>query len=143
VLPIWEGTTNVLALDLLRAAAEVGGIAPLASLASRCRAACSEPRIVEAAVLAETTVKRVIEWYGQRSSRDTAEALQSGGRRLSLVLGGAVALALLCEHAQWAFDTENDERPADVAARLAARGFGRLYDPPREATRRLGLDEAQ
>ncbi len=142
VLPIWEGTTNVLALDLLRAAAEVGGIDPLASLASRCRAACSEPRILEAAVLAETTVKRVIEWYSQRSSSDMAAALQTGGRRLSLVLGRAVALALLCEHAQWAFDTENDERPADAASRLAARGLGRLYDPPREATRRLGLDEA-
>ena len=30
VLPIWEGTTNVLSLDLLRALAKVGSLEPIA-----------------------------------------------------------------------------------------------------------------
>jgi len=141
VLPIWEGTTNVLALDMLRALAEVGGIEPLAALAGRCRAACSDPRALEAAILAETTIKRLGEWYVQRLTEESLPALEAGARRLALGLGKATALALLCEHAQWALDHQGDDRPAESASRFAAEGFGRLFDPGLAVTRRLAMDE--
>jgi alkylation response protein AidB-like acyl-CoA dehydrogenase len=141
VLPIWEGTTNVLSLDLLRALADVGGAGALVALISRCRAACSDPRAVEAAVLAETTVKRLAEWYEQRSKTGDHASLEAGGRRLSLGLGRAVALALLSEHAQWALDSQGDDQSAEAASRLAGMGFGRLVDPSLAATRRLAMGE--
>jgi alkylation response protein AidB-like acyl-CoA dehydrogenase len=141
VLPIWEGTTNVLSLDLLRALAGVGGVEPLAALVRRCRAACSEPRLVEATVLAEATVKRLAEWYAQRSAQEDRASLEAGARRLALILGRAVALALLSEHAQWAIDTGTDQGPADAASRLTAKGFGRIFDPAPTSTRRLAMDE--
>ena len=141
VLPIWEGTTNVLSLDLLRALADVGGLEPLSALVRRCRAACSDPRLVEATVLAESTVRRLVEWYEQRSAPAERDALEAGARRLALTLGRAVALALLSEHAQWAIETRGDHRSADAASRLAAKGFGRLFDPPLTSTRRLAMDE--
>jgi alkylation response protein AidB-like acyl-CoA dehydrogenase len=141
VLPIWEGTTNVLSLDLLRALADVGGVGALLALVSRCRAACSDPRAVEAAVLAETTVKSLAEWYEQRSKTGDHAALEAGGRRLALGFGRAVALALLSEHAQWALDSQGDDQSAEAASRLAGMGFGRLVDPPLGATRRLAMGE--
>ncbi len=142
VLPIWEGTTNVLSLDVLRALAEVGGVEPLISLAGRCRAGCKDPRALEAAIFAENTVKRLGEWYGQRLTDESAPKLEAGARRLSLGLGRATALALLCEHAQWALDERRDDRPAESASRLAAEGFGRLIDPVPAVNRRLAMDDS-
>ncbi len=140
VLPIWEGTTNVLALDLLRALALTDGPAPILALVERCRAACTDPRLVEASALAEVSVRRACEWYQQRRGEEDRERLEAGARRLALVLGQATGLALLCEHAQWALEHQRDRRPADAAARLAAHGFDRLYENPAEASAALAMD---
>ncbi|MGD8977646.1 MAG: acyl-CoA dehydrogenase, partial [Gammaproteobacteria bacterium] len=67
--------------------------------------------------------------------------LEAGARRLARVLGQATGLALLCEHAQWALDREQDARPAQAAARLAAHGLGRLYEIPAEASASLAMDQ--
>lgn len=141
VLPIWEGTTNVLSLDLLRALSTSGGPEPLLSLTARCRTVCTDARLVEAAALAEISVRRAAEWYQQRQADDDRERLEAGARRLALLLGRATGLALLCEHAQWALDREQDARPAEAAARLAAHGFGRLYETPEAASASLAMDE--
>ena len=131
----------MLSLDVLRAMAEVGGIEPLAALAGRCTAACSDARVLEAAILAQTTIRRLGEWHGQRFAEEATPALEAGARRLALGLGKAVALALLCEHAQWALDQEGDARPAEAASRLAAEGFGRLIDPAPASSRLLAMEE--
>jgi len=140
VLPIWEGTTNVLALDLLRALAVTDGPTPILALVERCRATCIDPRLVEASALAQVSVRRACEWYQQRRGEEHRERLEAGSRRLALVLGQAAGLALLCEHAQWALEHEQDRRPADAAARLAAHGFARLYESPAEASAVLAMD---
>jgi alkylation response protein AidB-like acyl-CoA dehydrogenase len=140
VLPIWEGTTNVLSLDLLRALREGGGFEALLALVGRCRAGCSDARLVEAAVFAESNVKRAAEWHEQRLESGDVAALEAGARRLALMLGQSVALALLAEHGQWALDNDEDGHSADAASRLVADGFGRLYDAPAAASRRLALD---
>ncbi|MGA7989876.1 MAG: acyl-CoA dehydrogenase family protein, partial [Thermoanaerobaculia bacterium] len=49
VLPIWEGTTNVLSLDLLRAGAKAGGIAPVVREVERALASAVDPRLAPAA----------------------------------------------------------------------------------------------
>ncbi len=139
VLPIWEGTTNVLSLDLLRVLQEGTGFDALMALAGRCRAGCSDPRLVEAAVFAESSIRRAAEWHEQRLTAGDSQALEAGARRLALMIGHSVALALLAEHAQWALDNEEDGHSADAASRLVAEGFGRLYDPPGDASRRLAL----
>ncbi len=142
VLPIWEGTTNVLSLDLLRALGATGGPEPLLSLTARCRVACRDPRLVEAAALAEVSVRRASEWYRQRLGDEDRIRLEAGARRLAQVLGQATGLALLCEHAQWALDQEQDARPAKAAARLAAHGLGRLYEIPADDSASLAMDLA-
>lgn len=142
VLPIWEGTTNVLALDLLRALDETDGPTPLLDLIARCRTACTDARLVEATAIAKSAGATAAEWFEQRRAEGRSDALQAGARRLALTLGEAVGLALLSEHAQWALDSEADQRPADAASRLAALGPGRLVEPPADASRRLAMDLA-
>lgn len=123
VLPIWEGTTNVLALDVLRAVGKEGAASLLDRLGNA--AAAAEPQSAD--VLAGVT---------QRLRADLAAvtgAAVAGARSLALRMAYALTAALLVEQAG------ADERSA-VAARLwiqrrlagaeidvaAARDFGRL-----------------
>ncbi|PSQ71746.1 MAG: hypothetical protein BRD31_02435 [Bacteroidetes bacterium QH_2_64_26] len=49
VVPVWEGTTNVFALDLLRTVNDVGGLEPLCAEFERCLTAVDMPRLQRAA----------------------------------------------------------------------------------------------
>ncbi|MDH4029409.1 MAG: hypothetical protein OEU49_01045, partial [Chromatiales bacterium] len=79
-------------------------------------------------------------WFGQRTREEDYRSLEAGARRMALILGQSVGLALLSDHAQWALTSQGDERSALAAARLAAEGCGRLIDPPADATMSLALD---
>ncbi len=57
VLPIWEGTTNVLSLDLLRAAAKTGGLAPLAAEVDRALRGVTHPALAAAGDRARAAVR--------------------------------------------------------------------------------------
>ena len=116
VLPIWEGTTNVLSLDLLRAA-RGGSLAPLVHEVDRAAAGAEgDERLAHAANAARAAIRHADAWLA-RASRGDAEA---GGRRLALTAGLALELALLVEHA--AFAPAADGRSALAAARFARRG---------------------
>ena len=45
-----------------------------------------------------------------------------------MTLGRSLALALLCEHAQWALEHERDPRPKLAALRFARHGVDRIGD---------------
>jgi alkylation response protein AidB-like acyl-CoA dehydrogenase len=116
VLSIWEGTTNVLSLDVLRA---LGSGAPLAALrddlACRLEAASSAFAVEVERVrrAADALVAHVQQTSG--AARDDAEA---GARAFAMRTGDVVVAALLLEHAAWAQRTDNtDARAAAVAAR--------------------------
>lgn len=127
VLPIWEGTTNVLSLDLLRAIEEVGGLAPVVAELERCLATPA-PGLEEAAATAHRIFDTAAGWLeatgGERS------ALEAGARRFALALGRSLELALLVHHATWAL-TEGDSIPAAAARRFAAQSPDHLavFDP--------------
>lgn len=126
VLSIWEGTTNVLALDALRAIGDAGGTAVLRREAVRRLAGVSHPLL---AGLSERTnaALDVAERWLDTALRQGVEALQAGTRRFALQLGRALELALLAEHAQWALDVEADPEPARLARRFAAHGVAPIF----------------
>ena len=124
VLPIWEGTTNVLSLDLLRAGAKAGGIGPVAREIERALAPAVDPRLAPAAARARAAVRRAEAWLADATGRG-ADAVEAGARRLALTLGLALETALLAEHAAWALG-EGDARPAHAAERLSRRGLDLL-----------------
>ena len=124
VLPIWEGTTNVLSLDTLRALAGEGAFELLAGEVASRAGAARDPGLVEVARAATASVGRAGEWIA-RALGDPAE-VEAGARRFALTLGRALELSLLCAHAQWCLDHDRGPRAAAAARRFAAHGIDQL-----------------
>jgi acyl-CoA dehydrogenase len=134
VLSIWEGTTNVLSLDVLRALEAVGGLEPVRAEMERCAAATRDPGLSAVVGQALAATDRAGDRLAAAQGREEAEA---GARRFALTLGRALEAALLARHAQWAADAHGDGRPAAAARRLAANGIDLLADVDPEDSRTL------
>jgi acyl-CoA dehydrogenase len=139
VLPIWEGTTNVLALDVLRALAK-GSLAPIAREVAA-RTETPEARLTEAAAVAKGAVAHAEAWLAETRARGL-DATEAGARRFALTLGRALELALLIDHASWIARETGDARPIAAARRLARQGIDLLLDEDALAeSRALASDE--
>ncbi len=125
VLPIWEGTTNVLSLDALLRADLHAGLAALMGRVSACLRTLTDPRLVGAARQALGAIERAALWV--EAGRDR-EILQSGARRLALTLARGLELALLCEHAQWMLDRQRDSSGLAAALRFARLPVDQLQE---------------
>jgi alkylation response protein AidB-like acyl-CoA dehydrogenase len=115
VLPIWEGTTNVLALDVLRAIRRGGG---MKALQHRVAAACDAAigRLPIAAAALSSAASRLAGDLDTAAAQPESATVQAGARGLALRLGYVLAAALLVEHAGWA--AEHGDEAAGVAATL-------------------------
>jgi alkylation response protein AidB-like acyl-CoA dehydrogenase len=118
VLPIWEGTTNVLALDLPRAIASAGAHRPLLARVGAAADTAKQAggRWLGPAVEALTAVHAELTAATARVATDPAgRGVQSGARSLAIRFADAYAAALLVEHAAHQLDA-GDGRAAAVAA---------------------------
>lgn len=129
VLPIWEGTTNVLSLDVLRALSRGPGLDALEILLRECRAQVTDPALEKACQVAQKALLSAASWLTEASKAGTSE-VEAGARRFALTLGRSTELALLCRHGQWAMDHDDDRGPRAAAVRLAQAGVNRIawYD---------------
>jgi alkylation response protein AidB-like acyl-CoA dehydrogenase len=126
VLPIWEGTTNVLSLDLLRAIQKIGSVTPVQNELKACAEAADTPTLKKALRPALAAFRDAARWM--QGALGDEEALQAGARRFALTLGNALEIAYTVRHAQWLLDHEQDGRSAAAAERLAARRVSRIAD---------------
>jgi acyl-CoA dehydrogenase len=96
VLPIWEGTTNVLALDAVLRTDVVAG---LDALRRRAAAAVNgAPKSLGDAVqVATRALEHAHAWLAATKDRNQ---LQAGARRFAFTVGRALELVLLIEHAR-------------------------------------------
>jgi len=139
VLSIWEGTTNVLALDTLRALQDAGGLDPLVAEVARCAAGVRDPSLAAPVQASLRAVERAAGWLREaRRAGDTE--VQAGARRFAMTLGRALEAALLAHHAQWAIE-RGDARPAAAARRLAAHGIDLIAPAAASADARLLVHE--
>jgi hypothetical protein len=135
VLPIWEGTTNVLSLDLLRALGKGGGLEALHAEVERNLAAATDAGLAQPCDAARAAMRHAIAWaQGAMSHPDQLEA---GARRLAMTLGRSLELALLVGHAQWCLDHGFGARAAAAARRFAQAGVDQLTDAAIDDTRLL------
>jgi alkylation response protein AidB-like acyl-CoA dehydrogenase len=125
VWPIWEGASNVQALDFLRAFRSAGGLQPLLSAQRTILSQVQSPELETCARAAREAASRITEWL-QKASTGDRERLEAGGRELAFGLARMLALSLLARHAEWALRAENDPRPAAAARRFADHGLLRL-----------------
>ncbi len=118
VMPIWEGTTNVLALDALRAIGrDMTGVLALQRKVANAATVARDPALAEAAGVAAHAVHQALHWL-QAHAADRP-ALEAGARRFAMTLGRGLALALLVEQAQWSLDNEHDGRTRAAAVRFS------------------------
>ncbi|MDG6106550.1 acyl-CoA dehydrogenase family protein [Dactylosporangium aurantiacum] len=122
VLPIWEGTTNVLSVDVLRALATGAGARPLLHRAEiAADAAVSRlPGVAEALIAA---TRRLAADAETAAADPRNPRVVAGARELALRLGNTLTAALLLEHAAWAAD-RGDDRPALLASLWTLRRLG-------------------
>jgi len=135
VLPIWEGTTNVLSLDLLRALAKDEGMDALTGDAGERLARAGDASLAAPVATARRAFAHAGEWL--MGSLGDAAALEAGARRFALTLGRAYSLALLAEHAQWCLTSGRGPRAAAAARRFAASGIDLISEVDRADSRSL------
>ena len=136
VLPIWEGTTNVLSLETLRSLEAVGGLTVLKREMSVWLRGVREPDLVKISAQVERAVEQAESWLAQAEG----DALEAGARRFAMTLGRAAELALLAQHAQWSLEEEQDQRALAAARRFAAHGVSLLAEIGAADSRRLARD---
>jgi alkylation response protein AidB-like acyl-CoA dehydrogenase len=130
VLPIWEGTTNVLSLDVLRVLGKGGCLAAIEREVERLVANAAEADCRRAAEAATRAVAHAQAWWRDALTRGQP-SVEAGARRFALTLGRAVELALLVDHAVWA-TAHGDRWPAAAARCLARRGVDLVSDDDAE-----------
>jgi hypothetical protein len=139
VLPIWEGTTNVLSLDLLRALARIGTLEPIEREVARRTESC-DASLASAAKVAVTAVAHAKAWLVEAQAGGPP-VIEAGARRFALTLGRALALALLVDHATWSLAHEKDGRAAAAARRFSRQPIDLIDTLDAADARALANDE--
>jgi alkylation response protein AidB-like acyl-CoA dehydrogenase len=137
VLPIWEGTTNVLALDALRTLLD-GGMEclrrELGFLLQHVRA----PELIRVGAQVEVALESIGARVGAAADRDS---LEYDARRIALSLGRCTAAAAMARHAQWARDAGLGHAPIAAARRFVQHGLNLLGERMAEdASALLGIE---
>ena len=140
VLPIWEGTTNVLSLDLLRAIGRVGSLEPIEREIGA-RAARADADCVAAAHVAKSALAHAKAWLA-RAQETGLPTLEAGARRFAMTLGRALELAMLVEHAAWAKKVKGDSHAGAAARRFSRSAVDLIVDEgDLEESRALAMDD--
>lgn len=127
VFPIWEGASNIQALDFLRALDKFG-IDPIVDAVD---AALEDADGVVAETHAEAihgAVRHADTWL--RDHAREPDALQAGALRLGTTCARAIAGALLARHAAWAQREQNDPSAAAALRRFCVHGLDRIIEMP-------------
>ncbi len=122
VLPIWEGTSNILSLDVLRALSRE---AAHEALIPRVRGLLDVEHPFVASI-AETVEGRFVELQEALTTLATEdeEYAQYHAKRLADLLFDVVTASVLVHEAQWAIDEDGDGRKALVAEAFVRSRFG-------------------
>jgi alkylation response protein AidB-like acyl-CoA dehydrogenase len=143
VLPIWEGTTNVLSLDVLRAIEKENALPPFLVEVRERLSSIRRPELVPQKALAENALEKLTAFTRKLHSarRDPAEA---AARALAYSLARLYTASLLLESAEWHLDNDGDIRPMYSLRRWCAQDLVTVH-LPEESTmhenRVLGLDQ--
>jgi alkylation response protein AidB-like acyl-CoA dehydrogenase len=132
VLPIWEGTTNVLSLDTLRALGRGGALEALEAELDHALAGVTDPGLAQPSQAARAGLGHAVAWV--RDALPQPARLEAGARRFAMTLGRSLELALLTGHAQWCLDHGFGPRTAAAARRFAHSGVDLIGDAAHDDT---------
>lgn len=127
VLSIWEGTTNVLSLDLLRALSRGTTLDPIGNEMQRC-ASEAPAELREEASAALKTLEHARTWLLSTLESGGPDGIEAGARRLAMSIGRAYELALLVKEAGWLLSTKKSRRGIAAAKRFYRHGVDLISD---------------
>jgi alkylation response protein AidB-like acyl-CoA dehydrogenase len=127
VLPIWEGTTNVLSLDLLRVLAKGGNLEPIVREVHACVQG-ADPSLKGPAEAAVRATEHAGAWLMRMLEAGGPSGVEAGARRLALTLGRALELALLVREATRSKKFGDEAKPAAAARRFWRNGVDLVLD---------------
>jgi len=122
VYAIWEGTTNVLSLDSLRALAG-DTFAALRTAVEDWSAGAADASAVGAI---QSTLDAAAAWLDRHAA--SRESLEAGARGLAFTLARCASAALLARQASWS-SRHGNPRPAAALHRFVGHGLNRLVTP--------------
>lgn len=132
VFPIWEGASNVQALDALAALAK-GGSTPLRNAQRALFAQAQGEDFAAAARLSNDALAAA-------DARLKAGGGEADARGLAQTYARAFAAALLARHADWSLRAQADPRPLSAMRRFCAHGLNRLQNHSLKEARSLATD---
>jgi alkylation response protein AidB-like acyl-CoA dehydrogenase len=134
VLPIWEGTTNVLALDALLRGELTAALPAVRARIGQCVQAVRDERLKAAGAKAVNAIEHVAQWVRERGD---AVQVQSHARRVAMTIGRALELAFLVEHASLELDAGGSRSSLAAAVRFAAAPVDLLVEVDAQDSRLL------
>lgn len=143
VLSIWEGTTNVLSLDTLRAIDHAQAFEPWLADVRRRLESVRLPALQNARARVQSALERIAGYLPQ-AAVEGLEFLQTGARGLAYGMARTYAASLLLEQAQWSVAHERDAVWQAAAIRWCGQELAPLVqadDERREANAALALGE--
>ncbi|MFO7927935.1 MAG: acyl-CoA dehydrogenase family protein [Halobacteriota archaeon] len=123
VLPIWEGPSNILSLDVLRVFERENAHEALIPYVDEMLDGIEHPALEGPANETDSRFRELQTALGTLATED-GDYAQYHAKRLTDLVFDVVTAALLLEEAQWAIDEENDGRKALVAMRFVDTRFG-------------------
>lgn len=142
-LSIWEGTTNVLSLDTLRAIEKEGAYGPFMTDLRARLDGIKHPDLAASAAKVRAAAEK-IDAYLPQAMGEGLDYIQAGARAFAFSLARTYAAALLLEHAQWSAQEEKDTRSVFAAQRWCSQDLAPLAHADaahRAATRALALGQ--
>jgi len=119
VLPIWEGTTNVLSLDVLRALEKTNGL-PVFLHDSRQRlCAVRDDMLLPSSNRARSALQALAD-FAERGAKQGKDFAEQHARSFAFAIARTACAVYLLEHAQWAIES-GERQPATAATRWCAR----------------------
>jgi acyl-CoA dehydrogenase len=134
VLPIWEGTTNVLALDALLRGELTAALPAVHARIAECVQDAKDERLAAAGAKAVQAIEHVATWVREHGD---AVQVQSHARRVAMTIGRALELAFLVEHARWELDAGAGRTSLTAAVRFAAAPVDLLVEVDAQDSRLL------
>jgi alkylation response protein AidB-like acyl-CoA dehydrogenase len=127
VFPIWEGSSNVQALDFLRALDKLGIDALVEAVDAWLEEADGIVSDADATTIHDA-VRHADIWL--RDNARDPDTLQAGALRLGNTCARSIAAALLARHAAWVQRQQNDSASANALRRFCAHGLDRIIEEP-------------
>ncbi len=126
VLPIWEGTTNVLSLEALRALGADGAADALATEIRRLAGEATDPALREPVEVA----LRAVHHARDLLAAGEGPVREASARGVAMTLARALEVLLLASHAQWCLAAGRGRRALAAARTLARLGVDVLVEAP-------------